>query len=362
MHTIGVRLGARAYDVRVGTGSLGELGSLLGPAGLGDASAFALVADAAVGRAIDDVATALAPAGVAVHRIVLDVTEASNSAAGLAALYDRFVDVSLDRRGVVVALGGGVTGDLAGYAAATYLRGVRWIGLPTTLLAAVDSAIGGKTGINHARGKNLIGAIHQPSLVVVDPATFATLPARERFSGFGEMLKYGLALDARLWDELLATDPMAVTDAQIARCIERKAEIVAADEHDVAGIRETLNFGHTIAHALESATDYTYYRHGEAVIAGMRAAVRISTRRGHLSAAVAGRVDDDLRRYAIPAMPRVDPAAIVAAVGRDKKTSHGKTRFVLLRDIGRPVSDAGVTPADITDALALLEAACASPS
>jgi 3-dehydroquinate synthase len=358
MRTVRFDLGVRAYYVHIGPQAIDALDTLAGAAGLADAGAFVLVADRAAGPGIERVAGALRRLGKPVHEIPLDVAETSKSLGVLDELYGRFIDAKLDRSAVVVALGGGVIGDLAGYAAATYVRGVRWIGVPSTLLAAVDSSVGGKTGINHARGKNLIGAIHQPSLVVVDPSLFATLPRRERISGYGEMIKYGLALDAVLWSDLLAVDPDAVTDAHIERCIALKAAIVSADERDETGIRETLNFGHTIGHAIEAATSFTYYRHGEAVVLGMRAAVALSAARRHCSAALAASIDEQLAAVAVPPLPALDPSVIVDAVARDKKRSAGgATRFVLLRAIGETVPDAGVDREAIRTAFAFLETA-----
>jgi 3-dehydroquinate synthase len=355
MRTVRFALGSRAYDAHIGAGAIDELGTLAARAGLDDAGAFAAIADRAAGTALERTAHALRALGKPVHETVLDVTEASKSMAGLDALYGRFIDAKLDRSAVVVAVGGGVIGDLAGYAAATFLRGVRYINVPTTLLAAVDSSVGGKTAINHARGKNLIGAIHQPSLVVADRTAFASLPRREFVSGYGEMIKYGLALDARLWDELLAVDPADVGDAPIERCIALKAEIVGADERDDKGIRETLNFGHTIGHALEASTNYEYYRHGEAVVVGMRAAVFLSAARAHCSRRLAAAVDAQLGGVPVPALPPIDVDAIVAAVGRDKKRAGGgATRFVLLRAIGETVGDAGVDVRALHETLAFL--------
>ncbi len=363
MKTVRFATAQRGYDVHIGAGLLDAAGDLLAAAGLDNAQTFALVADRAAGDAILRVAAALRARGKDVHEIVLDVTESRKSPADLDALYGRFLDAGLDRTGVVVALGGGVIGDLAGYAAATYLRGVRWIGAPTTLLSAVDSSIGGKTGINHARGKNLIGAFHQPSLVLVDRTAFATLPQREFVSGYGEMLKYGLALDAALWAELLAVDPARINDAQIERCIALKADIVAADERDLSGIRERLNFGHTIGHAIEAATGYAYYRHGEAVVVGMRAAVWLSAQRGHCSGALARAIDADLAAVGVPPLPQLDRAAVVDAVNRDKKkAAGGATRFVLLRDVGVTVEDAAVDRETVRAAVAFVETACVSRS
>ena len=361
MRTVRFALGPRGYDVVIGPQTIDTLDASAAAAGLADAGAFVLVADRATGPAVERVAGALARLGKPVHRIVLDVAETSKSMAGLDDLYGRFIDARLDRSAIVVALGGGVIGDLAGFAAATYSRGLRWIGVPSTLLAAVDSSVGGKTGINHARGKNLIGAIHQPALVIVDRSLFATLPRRELISGYGEMIKYGLALDRGLWNDLFLVDPGAVTDAHIERCIALKAAIVGADERDETGVRETLNFGHTIGHAIESATAYAYYRHGEAVVLGMRAAVALSAVRRHCSVAFAAGVDAQLATVPVPALPPLDPETIADAVARDKKRSAGgATRFVLLRAIGETVPDAGVDRAAVVAAFRGLETACIS--
>jgi 3-dehydroquinate synthase len=342
--------------------TIDTLDALLPAAGLADASSFVVVADAACGPSIERVVRALERTKAPVHTIILKVEERLKSLDGLEALYDRLVADGCDRRAIIVALGGGVVGDLAGFAAATYLRGIRWIGVPTTLLAAVDSAIGGKTAINHTRGKNLIGAFHQPSLVVIDRTTFATLPPREIVSGYGEMLKYGLALDKRLWDDLIHIAPFAVGDAQIERCVARKAAIVSRDEHDLSGAREILNFGHTIAHAIEAVTDYGYYRHGEAVILGMRAATFLSAQRGHLAADDASEIDASLATIDIPRLPQLDTDALVAAVRRDKKKSAaGATRFILLARVGHTVTDDSVTEGAIRESLAFLERSCASP-
>jgi 3-dehydroquinate synthase len=352
---IRVELGPRSYAACVEDGAVAALDEHLRAAGAGDCSAVALVADAAIAPVVRVAEHALARLGVPVHPIVLDVSEASKSPQQLAALYERFGAAGLDRASVVVALGGGVIGDLAGYAAATYLRGIRWLPVPTTLLAAVDAAIGGKTGINLPRGKNLIGAFHQPIRVLVDPATFATLSKRERVSGFGEMLKYGLAFDAPLWERLIASGPDGVQPAEIARCIEHKAAVVAADERETLGRRDILNFGHTVGHAIETVTDYASYRHGEAVVLGMRAAVRLSALRGHLAADVAETVDAQLARVPLPAPAPFDLEAIVAATRADKKRRGGATRFVLLTAIGATVLDAGVDDATLLRAIDFLQ-------
>jgi 3-dehydroquinate synthase len=363
MRTVRVELGSRSYDVRIGSDIIAQFDEAIPLAGLGDATSFTVIGDRATGGTISTVANALARAHGTVHTIALDVSEKSKSPDVLDSLYGELISHGVDRRGVIVAVGGGVIGDLAGYLAATYLRGVRWIGVPTTLLAAVDSSIGGKTGINHALGKNLIGAIHQPSLVVIDRLTFTSLPGRELVSGYGEMLKYGLALDRRLWEDLVSIRPDEIGDSQIERCVARKATIVAGDESDRLGQREILNFGHTIGHALEAVTGYAYFRHGEAVVLGMRAALTLSVARGHCSAQVAAKADAHLAAVPVPALPKLDHAEVLAAVMRDKKKSApGRIRFVLLHDIGETVSDDGVDAAAIGSALDMLEASCASAS
>ena len=357
---IRIELGARSYAACVEEGAVASLDAHLRAAGAAECSAIALVADAAIAPVIRVAERALARLGVPVHPILLDVRETSKSPQHLARLYDRFGAAGLDRSSVVVALGGGVIGDLAGYAAATYLRGIRWLPVPTTLLAAVDAAIGGKTGINLPRGKNLIGAFHQPIRVLVDPATFATLGKRERVSGFGEMLKYGLAFDEPLWDRLIARGPDDVQAADIASCIAHKAAVVAADEYETSGRRDVLNFGHTVGHAIETVTDYAQYRHGEAVVLGMRAAVRLSALRGHLDAAVAESVDAQLARVPLPAPAPFDLDAIVAATRSDKKRRGGATRFVLLSAGGATVLDAGVDDATLHRAIDFLQHASAA--
>jgi len=357
--TVRIELGARAYDACIADGAVAALDEHVRAAQTADVSAIALVADSTIAPVVRIAERALARLGVPVHAIVLDVNEGTKSPAQLASLYERFGAAGLDRASLVVALGGGVVGDLAGYAAATYLRGVRWLGVPTTLLAAVDSSIGGKTGINLPRGKNLIGAFHQPIRVVVDPATFSTLPKRERVSGFGEMLKYGLTLDEALWDRLCAHGPDAVDAADIARCIELKAAVVVRDERETAGIRDVLNFGHTIGHAIETVTDYARYRHGEAVVLGMRAAVRISALRGRLDGPLAEAIDARLACVPLPAPAPFDIEAIVAATAHDKKRYAGATRFVLLTAIGATVRDDGVDANTIRTAIDFLQHATA---
>jgi len=258
-----------------------------------------------------------------------------------------------DRRALIVAVGGGVVGDVAGFVAATYLRGVRLVHVPTTLVGQVDSAIGGKTGVNLPEGKNLVGAFYQPDLVLCDPGTLKTLPDRDYRSGLYEVVKYGVIGDARLFEllekyleQLLRRDATTL-DWVITSCITQKARITAADARE-SGRREILNFGHTFGHALESVTRYRVYRHGEAVAWGMIAAALLAIATNHLTPQAAGRIISLVRRIGpLPKLPGISEGQIVAAMRSDKKARGGRLRFVLPRRIGR--ADWGV---DVSDELA----------
>ena len=258
----------------------------------------------------------------------------------------------------MAGVGGGTIGDAAGFAAATYQRGVPFVAVPTTLLSAVDAAIGGKTAINLAGGKNLVGTVTQPAHVAIVPQALRSLPPRDVVSGYGEMLKYGLALDAALYRALrageaaLLDDPATALDA-IARCVELKARIVARDEEDRTGTRAVLNFGHTVAHAIEKVAGYGALRHGEAVIVGMRAALALSVARGGLDERTRDEADAHLASLPVPpAWRSLDAAALVAATARDKKRHAGGTQYVLLDAIGSARLHDGVAPDDVRDALA----------
>jgi 3-dehydroquinate synthase len=305
----------------------------------------------------------IAKTGLRTTTIGVRASEPLKTFAGLAPVYDKLVRANADRHSVVVAIGGGTVGDAIGFVAATYLRGVRWVGVPTTLLAQVDSAIGGKTGINLTTGKNLVGAFHQPAFVACDTAVLATLHDRDIVSGLGEIVKYGLALDAdfharlvRDEAKLLARNPAAMRDA-IVRSIELKADIVARDEYEGSGVRELLNFGHTFAHALETATDYKRFRHGEAVLLGMRGAVHLSRALGRIDDATARAADARLRRFTVPRVPAaVTTRDLERALARDKKRGvDGKVRFVVLDRIGA-ASSHRADPKLVRDAFAALRA------
>ena len=336
--------GGRGYTIHFRP--LAEAPALLREAGL-RAGPCLVVTDAHVAALhLDPLREALDAAGWAPHVHVVEPGEATKSLGPLAALYDRALGLGLDRQTPVLALGGGVVGDLAGFAAATLLRGLPLVHLPTTLVAQADSAIGGKTGINHAAGKNLIGAFYQPRLVLADPVTLGTLPAREWTSGLAEVVKAALIADADFaawlearWDAVLGRDP-AIVGPLVRRAAAVKAEIVAEDEHE-EGRRALLNFGHTFGHAIERAAGYGTFTHGEAVALGMRAALHLSrTLRPDEPFTAAEAL---LARLPVPGgLAAIPTPALVAAMATDKKRSADGLRFVVLEAVGRAGVVAGV--------------------
>lgn len=279
-------------------------------------------------------------AGIAAPIFTVPAGEASKSLASFGAIIDWLVQERVERNDPLIALGGGVVGDLAGFAAACYQRGIPLIQIPTTLLAQVDSAIGGKTGVNHPLGKNLIGAYYQPRLTLADPACLLTLPERVYREGWAEIIKYGMALDAELFN-LLETTPAiqpqnsAVLTRVIARCVRLKLEIVQGDERE-QGQRAILNYGHTFGHALEAITDYTTWLHGEAVAVGMEVAALLARAQGLLSSESVTRQQRLLLGYALPiACPDIDADAALERMSRDKKVRNGAMRWILPTSIGQ---------------------------
>lgn len=267
--------------------------------------------------------------------------EKSKSTDALIALYDRLIDLEADRHTLVVAVGGGVVGDLAGFAAASFNRGLPLIMVPTTLLAQVDSSVGGKTGINHPRGKNLIGAFHQPIGVWIDLESLDTLPPREFRSGLAEVLKYGVIQDAPFFDyiEANATKALVRDDEVLVHLVSRscrlKADVVEKDELEHTGLRAILNFGHTVAHAIENVAGYGAYLHGEAVAAGMIAEARLAVRIGWIDDSVADRIERLVTRLELPSkIEGCNLDRLIAAMKHDKKNKLGNIRFVLPRTIG----------------------------
>ena len=341
VHRIPVAVPGRAYDVLIGPDLLSGLADHLAlPPGVRHAAVVTVAPVAAL--YLNRVLSALRQAGVAAHDVMVPDGEEAKTLATLEGVYHRFAAIPLGRGDVVIALGGGVVGDLAGFAAATWNRGVAVVQLPTTLLAQVDAAVGGKTGVNLAEGKNLVGAFHQPTMVVADTTTLATLHPRDRRAGLGEAAKYGFIADPELLDLLEARPEAAVAgDAEVLSEVVRrgvavKARIVAADEHE-AGERALLNYGHTIGHAIETFSGYGTYRHGEAVALGMVAAARMGEQLGISEPGLADRTVTLLDRLGLPTGGvRADPAALWSLLERDKKARNG-VRFVLCRKPGEAV-------------------------
>jgi len=351
MERLHIELGERSYPILVGPGLLGEAGLLAGAIAARDVlvvsnTTVAPLYLARLGHGL---------AGKRLAEVVLPDGERFKTLETLSRVFDALVEHRMNRDACVVALGGGVVGDMAGFAAACYQRGVDYVQVPTTLLAQVDSSVGGKTGVNHPLGKNLIGAFHQPRAVISDTDTLRTLPPRELRAGLAEVIKYGLIADETFlgWLEgnleaLLALDPAALVYA-IRRSCEVKAEIVAEDERE-HGRRALLNLGHTFGHAIETATGYGEWLHGEAVGAGMLMAADLSCRLGWLAPADVDRVRALLARAGLPlASPPIGAGRALALMGMDKKVLAGRIRLVLLRRIGDGVVE-GSCPADALQA------------
>jgi 3-dehydroquinate synthase len=339
MQTVTVALGERSYAIHIGQGVLDEVGTVLAP--LSVTRKALLVTQPAIAAAYGDrVLQSLRSQGFAAEIFeVLDAEEAKGLV-WLERLYDRAIELRLDRRSPIIALGGGVVGDLAGFAAATYMRGVPLIQIPTTLLAQVDSSIGGKTAINHPRGKNLIGAFYQPRVVLIDVGTLQTLSGRELRSGLAEVVKYGVIAKPDLFELLegctaegLLQDAALLT--QVVRdCCQIKADVVAADEHET-GIRAILNFGHTFGHAIEAAGGFSTYTHGEAVAIGMVWATALSQRMGLCQPELLARLKQLLQSLGLPIalMARID--GIRDTLLLDKKAVAGRSRFILAESLGQ---------------------------
>ena len=337
-----VDLGARSYPVHVGDGLLASIGSRL--RALGDlGSRLAMVTNPTVaGLYGDAVRKALRDAGFEVTTIEIPDGEEHKNLAWLTFVYDKLIEARIERRSALVALGGGVVGDLTGFAAATYLRGVPYVQVPTTLVAQVDASIGGKTAVDLAAGKNLIGAFHHPRLVLADTRVLRSLPERQFLAGMAEVIKTAVILSPELFEdlelyrpELLEREP-ACLDRVVRACAGLKALVVSADEVE-SDYRAILNFGHTIGHAVETLSEYKGVLHGEAVAIGMTFAVRLSVERGWLDRDTGHRVIDLITRYGLPtAIPDdLAPSAIALTIEADKKRHEGRVKFVCLEDIGR---------------------------
>ncbi|MDR1376952.1 MAG: 3-dehydroquinate synthase [Synergistaceae bacterium] len=331
MKKLSVGLGGNGYDILIGDGLLEDAGKLLEPLYPRNAAAVAVVADENAWKAWSEPFTAsLSRSGIAFQSIVMPSGEKNKSMEGLSDLYDAFSRMKLRRNGLVVVLGGGVAGDLGGFAAATWMRGVRFVQVPTTLLAQVDSSVGGKTAVNLPQGKNLVGAFYQPKLVLIDPQTLRTLPERETRSGMAEVIKYGAIRSASLF-ESLAGSSFNLADV-IYECCRIKSEIVARDERDF-GERMLLNFGHTLGHAIEKLSGFEY-RHGEAVAFGMVLAASIGEKMGVTELGVADALRLTLQRNGLETEYPGDLEALIPALSMDKKSLEGGVQLILLRRIG----------------------------
>jgi 3-dehydroquinate synthase len=353
--TLVVDLGERSYPIYIGEGLLARNDLL--PPHIAGRQVMIVTNDTVAPLYLDKARTAVA--GAACHAVVLPDGEQYKTWEILNRVFDALLENHCDRQVTVLALGGGVIGDMAGFAAACYQRGVSFIQVPTTLLAQVDSSVGGKTGVNHPLGKNMIGAFHQPNCVLIDTATLDTLPDRELSAGLAEVIKYGLIRDAAFldWleenmDALLRRDAAALA-AAIERSCRNKAEVVAVDERE-SGVRALLNLGHTFGHAVETGMGYGVWLHGEAVAAGMYMAAVLSERLGWIDAADVSRIETIIRRARLPVRipAELSPDRLLELMAVDKKAQGGVIRLVLLKAVGEAVVTAEYDPMILREILA----------
>jgi len=358
MRNVPVPLGERSYAIKIAPGLLAQLGAECATLRLG--SRCAIISDRNVAKPYARAAEkSLRAAGFDPVLITVPAGETAKSLRVVGACYDQLAAHRLERKSFIVALGGGVVGDLAGFVAATYLRGIPFVQAPTTLLAQVDSSVGGKVGVNLKAGKNLVGAFHQPRLVLCDLNTLATLPPREFRAGIAEIIKYGIIYDAELFrrlehdmEKLLARDVETLA-AVIARSCEIKADVVGQDETE-SGLRAILNFGHTIGHAIENISGYGKYLHGEAIAIGQVAAAKISAELTGLPANDMVRITELFRRAGLPTHINLSAAQrkrLFAAMKLDKKVAAGEIKFVLARRLGEVIWGQSVPDAVIERAL-----------
>ena len=355
--TVHVDLAERSYDIRIGSGNIGGVAEMLAAGGA--ATHAVIITDENV-RETHAVAVAESLTDKSIEAAVISIEpgEPSKSMEMAAGLWEGLLQLGTDRRSVVVAVGGGVVGDLAGFVAATYARGVRFFQVPTTLLAQVDSSVGGKVGINLPDAKNMVGAFLQPMGVLIDTATLDTLEPREYRAGLGEVVKYGVILDAGLFDYLeeniegLLGRDHDVLSHVIARCCRLKADVVEKDERETTGLRAVLNYGHTFAHPLEELSGYGQILHGEAVAIGMLCASRLAERLGRVDEAFTMRQHKLLEALQLPVeLPPLDIDQIMEHMLHDKKVEHGKLRFVLPTSMGSVELVGDIDSAEVRAAL-----------
>lgn len=355
--TVRVALGPRSYDIVIGSGVLPRVGRFLAERSkarravvITDANVqkpHAVAAAESLGRELDRVEV-----------IAIEPGEPSKSIETAAALWNGLLELGADRKSIVVAVGGGVVGDLAGFIAATYARGIPFFQVPTSLLAQVDSSVGGKVGIDLPAAKNMVGAFLQPLGVLIDTATLDTLPDRELTAGFAEVAKYGVILDSPFFEfletnvkKLVRRDHAALT-AVVARSCRLKADVVEKDEREETGLRAVLNYGHTFGHAFETLTGYGELLHGEAVAMGMHCSAKLARRLGRVDEHFVSRQQSLLEALGLTLTPpKLDPNAVVAAMLHDKKTEHGRLRFILPDRLGHVELVADVAAADVVATL-----------
>jgi 3-dehydroquinate synthase len=358
MRTVTVKLGARSHRIHISAGLLDNIGELAREAVGPNARQAVIVSNAAVDSMFGArAARSLARSTFKVNRFLIGDGERFKNLRTAESLLTYLIERGIERSDVIVALGGGVVGDLAGLVAATYLRGIRVVQVPTTLLAQIDSSVGGKTAVNHKLGKNLIGVFHQPSLVVIDPDTLRSLPERQMQAGLYEVIKYGVISDRALFDRVITRLPQikrldsVELEFLIARCCSIKARVVESDERD-GGLRKILNFGHTVGHALEAVTHYRRFLHGEAVGYGMVTASRIAGLMGLLPTTARERIEFGIQ--SLGKLPKPNSLAlddIISAMHHDKKVEAGRATFVLPVEIGKVVIRSDVPPQVIRQAL-----------
>lgn len=352
-----VALAERAYEIHIGTSVLPNTADWL--LGMGEPVTHAvMIVDEAVDAHAKRVAAGFERLGIRVDTLAVPSGERSKSIGQATRLWDDLLQLGADRKTVIVAVGGGVVGDLAGFVAATFARGLRFCQIPTTLLAQVDSSVGGKTGINLPSAKNMVGSFWQPTTVVIDTDVLKTLPPREYRSGLAEVVKYGVIMDAPFFrklesqaDSLIGRESATLREV-VARCCRLKADVVEADEREVTGQRAILNYGHTFAHALEAVAGYGELLHGEAVAIGMICASLLAEKLGRIPAELTRRQDQLLRRLDLPTrVPALPIDALIQAMAKDKKVEHGRLRFVLPDRLGHVELVAGVDAALVREVL-----------
>ena len=354
--TVHVSLAERSYDIQIGSGNLASCGVWLSQ--VLEPSRCVVITDENVRSYAETVASSLNNSGSATDILTLAPGESTKSVASAGEVWEQLLAVGADRRSSVVAVGGGVIGDLAGFVAATFARGISFAQVPTTLLAQVDSSVGGKTGINLSAAKNMVGSFWQPRAVILDTQVLNTLPDRDYRSGLAEVVKYGVILDAEFFgfleqhvDEINARDS-ATLQHVVGRCCQLKADVVAEDELELTGRRAVLNYGHTFAHAFEAITGYGELLHGEAVSIGMECAARLARSLGRIDDQFTQRQTKLLTALQLPIeTPAADADQLVSLMKHDKKTEHGRLRFVLPTRLGHVELVDGIDVASVKAAL-----------